>query len=66
MTLTYECINNSTHIAIYILGKNKAEMVKRIFTSAYNPDLLPIQQIGTPQRHAVWILDKDAARDLIH
>lgn len=64
MTLTYECINSSMHIAIYVIGKNKAEMVKRVFTSPYNPDELPIQKVGTPQHRALWILDKGAAQGL--
>lgn len=64
MTLTYECINASKHIDIYVLGKNKAEMVKHVLTSAYDPDMLPIQKIGTRSHKALWILDKDAAAQL--
>jgi 6-phosphogluconolactonase len=66
MSLTFDCINQAKHIAIYVIGKNKTEMVKRIFNSAYDPDLLPIQKIGIPQNHALWILDQDAAQELFN
>ncbi len=61
LTLTFECINSARHIAIYVLGANKAPMVKRVLTSPFTPDELPIQNIGTPSHKALWILD-DSAR----
>lgn len=61
MTLTYECINSAHHILIYVLGKEKADMTKRVLTGPYEPDLLPIQKIGLPKHRACWILDSDAA-----
>lgn len=64
MTMTYDCINSAKRIAIYVLGKGKAETVKKVFQSDYDPDLYPIQKIGTPAHKALWILD-DAASELI-
>lgn len=64
MTLTYECINLAQNISIYVLGKNKAAMVKRILSSPLDPDELPIQKIGTRKHKALWILDSEAASDL--
>lgn len=61
MTFTFECINKAHHTNIYVLGKSKAEMVKKIFTSSYEPDELPIQRVGTPAHKALWILDTPAA-----
>ena len=61
MTLTYDCINAAEHIAIYVLGKNKAPMVREVLTGPYEPDKLPIQKIGTPAHHALWIMDAEAA-----
>lgn len=66
ITLTYSCMNAARDIAIYVLGKNKAETVKRVFSSPYDPDLYPIQKIGTPANHATWILDQEAASLLNH
>ena len=61
MSLTFDCINASQHILLYVLGKSKAEMVERVLTGPYEPDLLPIQKVGTPIHRALWILDNDAA-----
>ncbi len=62
MTLTFECINAASHIAIYVLGKSKQEMVKQTLTS--QEGLYPIEHIGTEQHKALWILD-DAAASLL-
>ncbi|MBA3723177.1 MAG: 6-phosphogluconolactonase [Parachlamydiaceae bacterium] len=64
LSLTYECINSAHLICIYAIGKNKAEMVAKVFTSDYDPNLYPIQRVGTPHNKAVWILDQDAALKL--
>jgi len=64
MTLTYECINVAQHIAIYILGANKAGMLKHVLTSPYDPDTLPVQRVGTRMHKALWIVDNDAAAEL--
>lgn len=64
MSLTYECINAARNIAIYLLGKSKAKMVKQVLTGKYEPDILPVQAIGTPTHKALWVLDKDAAAEL--
>jgi 6-phosphogluconolactonase len=64
MTFTYDCINRSRNIDIYVLGKNKADRVLQVFSSPYQPDVLPIQGIGTPDHKALWIMDRDAASKL--
>lgn len=56
MTLTYPCINSAKNILIYVLGKDKEEMVKRVLSGPYEPDLLPIQRVGTSKNKALWIL----------
>lgn len=61
ITFTYDCINSANHIAIYVLGKSKAAMIKRVLTGPYDPDMLPIQRVGTEKHKALWIADKDAA-----
>lgn len=64
MTLTYECIHEARHSVIYVIGKSKAETVKKIFTAPYNPDLYPIQKIGIPKNRVLWVLDQGAAEQL--
>ncbi len=61
LTLTYDCINQAKNTVIYVLGKNKAEMVKNVLLGPYQPDELPVQRVGSEEHKALWILDKDAA-----
>lgn len=59
MTLTYPCINQAIETVIYVLGASKKERVSEVLK---NPKLnLPIQQVGTKERPALWILDQSAA-----
>lgn len=64
LTMTYNCINASSNITIYVLGLEKAAMVKTVLTGPYEPDLYPVQRVGTPSNKALWILDQDAASKL--
>ena len=47
MTLTYPCIQLAKHIVIYVIGKNKAEMVNKALCTSYDPELIPIQRMGS-------------------
>jgi 6-phosphogluconolactonase len=58
MTLTFECINHARHIAIYVLGKSKQKMLKE---SLSRKGLYPIENIGTEQSKALWIVDDEAS-----
>lgn len=61
LSFTYECIHAAFNTAIYVLGATKAEMVVRVLKGPYEPELLPIQRVGTPMHKALWILDDGAA-----
>jgi 6-phosphogluconolactonase len=61
MTLTCPCINVARNIIVYVLGANKAQMIKKVFLEPYQPDILPIQKIGTPSHPALWVMDSTAA-----
>lgn len=65
MTLTFPCINSAKHIAIYVTGINKAEMLKKVLYGPPMPDELPIQRIGLSEHPATWIVDAAAADGLI-
>lgn len=64
MTLTFEQINSSRHIAVYVLGKAKAHTLAMVLKGTYDPTHLPAQKIGNPQHKCLWIADLDAAHDL--
>ncbi|MGL5264355.1 MAG: 6-phosphogluconolactonase [Candidatus Rhabdochlamydia sp.] len=61
MTLTFSCINQASHICIYVLGANKREMLSRVLFHPEQVKTLPVEQIGTPQSKALWIADEAAA-----
>lgn len=64
MTLTYECINRARHIVLYVLGKDKAEMVEKVLTSQLDFEMYPSQNIGTQVNPALWILDSESSKML--
>lgn len=64
MSFTYHCINHSKHIAIYVLGESKAEMIKKVLKGPRNLSEFPIQGVGTPANKALWITDTAAASKL--
>jgi len=65
MSFTFECIHKAKAISIYAIGPNKAEIIRKVFSEQYNPDQFPVQKIGLASHKAVWILDQDAAQNLI-
>lgn len=65
LSLTFDCINAAKAIVIYVIGKGKQQMLKEVFTHSYDPDELPIQKIGTPEHHALWIVDSEASEALL-
>lgn len=65
MTLTFDCINNSSHIHLYVFGSAKKEMVKRVLMPPSKAPILPAELVGTSAQKALWILDQDAAEDLL-
>lgn len=64
LSLTFECINRAKKTVVYILGASKAKIAHKILTGPYEPDLLPIQRVGTESNPARFILDEAAAKDL--
>lgn len=58
MTLTFDCINQASNIAIYVLGASKKEMLAKVLSSS---DVYPSQKVGTKEHKALWIADEAAA-----
>lgn len=61
MTLTMPFINRSSNKLLLVTGSSKKTMVRTIFEGPYDYDLLPSQAVGTPEKKALWILDKEAS-----
>ncbi|NGX59785.1 MAG: 6-phosphogluconolactonase [Chlamydiae bacterium] len=64
MSLTYEAINSSLNIAIYVIGAAKKNILEEVLTSELQPERYPIQLIGTKENKALWIIDKAAAPEI--
>jgi 6-phosphogluconolactonase len=61
ITLTWPVINQASSVFFLIGGKNKAELVKEVFTGPRDPERLPSQLIWPSSGILTLILDKDAA-----
>lgn len=64
MTFTYHLINQAKETVVYVLGENKAAMLKEILLGEYSPDTLPLQKVGTPSNKALFIVDHSASQML--
>ena len=64
MTFSYRGIHNSRHIAIYVLGKGKEEMLKDVLFGEMDTQRIPSQGVGQPDCKALWIADQAAAAKL--
>ena len=64
ITLTWPVINQGSSVFFLIGGKNKAELVKEVFTGPRDPERLPSQLIWPASGILTLILDKDAAAQL--
>jgi 6-phosphogluconolactonase len=60
MTLTFTCINQASHICIYVLGANKKKMLAQILFPPKKIKTFPIEYVGTPQSKALWVADEAA------
>ena len=61
VTLTWPVINQGSSVFFLIGGKNKAELVKEVFTGQRDPERLPSQLIWPASGILTLFLDKDAA-----
>jgi len=60
MSVTYQCIHQSRQICIYVTGAKKRSIVDQVLLGTYQPNLYPVQKVGTPHHQALWILDQAA------
>lgn len=60
LTLTIPCINQSRRALFLVSGHAKQNIVKKVLEASANVDC-PASLIGTKERKALWILDREAA-----
>ena len=61
ITLTAPLINQALNILFLVTGKSKSEVLRKVFSSAYNPGLLPVQLIAPLNGKIIWFADRSAA-----
>jgi len=64
MTLTFDCINASSHIVCYVLGSQKREKLRQVLEPTASFEELPSYKIGTPTYKALWVVDESAGLSL--
>jgi 6-phosphogluconolactonase len=61
ITMTAKLINQSYNIMFLLEGDGKAEVLKTILTTPYQPDKYPAQIIKPVNGNLYWFVDKKAA-----
>lgn len=62
MTFTYKLINKAKLAVVYVLGAQKAEMLRKVLKGPYLPEEYPIQAVGSEEHPMLWILDSASAK----
>lgn len=61
LTFTYEAIQETDTVNLYVLGKDKAEIIKKVLTGPVDPVQYPVQKLFNLNVPVNLILDRDAA-----
>lgn len=60
VTMTAPLINAARHVAFFVEGAGKAEMLQRVLHGPYEPDVLPAQLIQPAGGQLHWLVDAAA------
>jgi 6-phosphogluconolactonase len=61
VTMTAPLINAARHVAFFVEGAGKAEMLHAVLHGPYDPDVLPAQMIQPADGQLHWLVDAAAA-----
>jgi 6-phosphogluconolactonase len=64
ITLTAPMINAARNILWLVAGADKTATVRAVLRGDYRPDDLPAQLIAPRDARVVWLIDRDAAREI--
>lgn len=64
MTFTFKLINEASQICVYVIGENKASVLKEVLFSESKPDHYPSQRLGSEAHPASWLIDEAASADI--
>mgnify|MGYP001283899493 CR=1 FL=1 len=61
VTMTAPLINAARHVAFFVEGAGKAEMLRRVLHGPFEPDVLPAQMVQPAHGQVHWLMDAAAA-----
>lgn len=64
LTLTVPVINHAAHVVFLISGASKALVLREVLEGEYHPHRLPAQLIRPVEGKLLFIIDREAAREL--
>lgn len=64
LTLTVPVINHAAHVVFLITGKSKASVLREVLEGEHRPQRFPSQLMRPVDGTLVFIIDREAARDL--
>ena len=64
VTMTAPLLNAARHVAFFVEGAGKAEMLRRVLHGPFDPDVLPAQMIQPVDGKLHWLVDAAAAAQL--
>lgn len=65
MTLTLPILNRARHVLFFVLGREKAAMVRRVLRGKPEDMALPAARVTSLGGIVQWILDREAASELL-
>ena len=64
LTFTPPLLNAASNVLFLVTGSDKADALQAVLEGEYQPDEYPAQIVRPPNGEVVWMLDKDAAKNL--
>jgi 6-phosphogluconolactonase len=64
ITFTPWLINNAEKVIFLVAGQNKAQALREVLEGSYQPSLYPTQLIKPKHGELIWLLDKQAGKEL--
>ncbi len=61
LTMTARLINQAANVTFLISGEGKADALRRVLASRFNPEEIPAQMIRPERGQLRWLVDKPAA-----
>ncbi len=65
ITMTPKVINYGRELIFMVSGTEKSAILSRVLDGRYDPEALPAQRIQPNRGNLTWMVDQDAARELI-